>query len=386
MNPHKLTLLSASFALALASCTGGSSNEGIELTKSGLNPQNFVTEHNGKSTALYTLKNADGMEVCVTNFGGRIVSIMAPDKDGVFKDVVLGFDSIADYIKYPSDFGAAIGRYANRINKGQFVLDGDTVKMPTNNFGHTLHGGPSGWQYQVYDVDQVSDSSITLVMHSPDLDNGFPGNVTAQVKYTLTADNAIDIAYSATTDKPTVINMTNHSYFNLNGNPDMPITNDTLMVNASAFTPVDSTYMTTGEIVQVKETPFDFTQPKLVGEEITVDNEQIRNGNGYDHNWVLDTKGDISVPAAEAHLACHWYRAHCLHRRFSVSRFIPVISLTALYRERHRRYMVSVLLSALRRSTIPTVPTSLNGPAWCSAPVKHIQATASSNSLCRSKG
>lgn len=311
MNLYKLSLLSASALALLASCASSESKP--DLTASGLDPQNFVADVNGKTTALYQLKNANGMEVCITNFGGRIVSIMAPDKDGIFKDVVLGFDSIADYINIPSDFGAAIGRYANRIDHGRLIIDGDTTWLPTNNianpayrndtinekpFVHHLHGGPTGWQYQVYDVKEVNDSSITLVMNSPDGDNNFPGNLTAEVTYTLTADNAVNIAYKATADKPTVINMTNHSYFNLNGDPQQPITNCFLQVNASEFTPVDSTFMTTGEIVSVKETPFDFTQAKAVGEEIDVDNVQVKNGNGYDHNWVLDTKRDINQVAA----------------------------------------------------------------------------------------
>lgn len=271
------------------------------LTKSGLDPAKFVSEYNGKPTALYTLENANGMEACITNFGGRIVSLMVPDRDGGFRDVVLGFDSIAAY--YPennqTDFSAAIGRYANRINQGRFVIDGDTVQLPTNNFGHCLHGGPTGWQYQVYDAEQPNDSTVVLTMHSPDGDNNFPGNVTAKVTYTLTADNRLDIAYEATTDKPTVINMTNHAYFNLNGDPSQPITDNQLYVNATTYTPVDSTYMTTGEILPVAETPMDFTTLRLVGERINeTDFEQIRNGNGYDHNWVLDTKGDISTPAA----------------------------------------------------------------------------------------
>ncbi|MDE6653421.1 MAG: galactose mutarotase [Muribaculaceae bacterium] len=312
MNLYKLPLLSASALALLVSCASSESKS--DLTASGLDPNNFVADVNGKTTALYQLKNANGMEVCITNFGGRIVSIMAPDRDGNFKDVVLGFDSIADYINIPSDFGAAIGRYANRIDHGRLIIDGDTTWLPTNNianpayrndtinekpFVHHLHGGPTGWQYQVYDVKEVNDSSITLVMNSPDGDNNFPGNLTAEVTYTLTADNAVNIAYKATTDKPTVINMTNHSYFNLNGDPQQPITNCILQVNASEFTPVDSTFMTTGEIVSVKETPFDFTQTKAVGEEIDVDNVQVKNGNGYDHNWVLDTKRDLTQVAAE---------------------------------------------------------------------------------------
>ncbi len=270
------------------------------LTLSGLNPTKFQTEVHGKKTQLYTLKNAAGMEVCVTNFGGRIVSIMVPDKNGEMRDVVLGFDSIADYINVPSDFGASIGRYANRINQGKIVLDGETIQLPQNNYGHCLHGGPQGWQYQVYQGNQLNDSTLSLVMHSPDGDSNFPGNVTATVTYTLTSDNAIDIQYEATTDKKTVINMTNHSYFNLSGDPKNTITNDILYVNADNFTPVDSTFMTTGEISPVTGTPMDFTSEKEIGKEINnYDYAQLKNGNGYDHNWVLNTAGDDTKIAAK---------------------------------------------------------------------------------------
>ncbi|MDE5813039.1 MAG: galactose mutarotase [Muribaculaceae bacterium] len=290
----------AGAAMAFSACS--SNKEATPATTlSGLDPQNFVSEYEGKPTALYTLKNANGMEVCVTNFGGRIVSIMAPDRNGDFKDVVLGFDSVQAYFpeNNQSDFGASIGRYANRINQGKIVIDGDTIQLPQNNFGHCLHGGPTGWQYKVYTAEQPNDSTVVLTMDSPDGDNNFPGNVKAQVTYTLKGDNAIDIAYKATTDKPTYINMTNHSYFNLNGDPNQPITNCVLTVNASRFTPVDRTYMTTGEIIDVKDTPMDFTTAKEVGAQIEeTDYEQIKFGNGYDHNWVLDTKGDDTQVAA----------------------------------------------------------------------------------------
>ncbi len=278
-----------------------SSTSTPSITKSGIDPEKFISEYNGKPTALYTLENANGMEACITNFGGRIVSLMVPGRDGELRDVVLGFDSIAAYFpeNNQTDFSAAIGRYANRINQGRFVIDGDTIQLPTNNFGHCLHGGPTGWQYQVYEGEQPNDSTVVLTMHSPDGDNNFPGNVTAKVTYTLTSDNRLDIAYEAVTDKPTVINMTNHAYFNLNGDPSKPITDNELYVNATNFTPVDSTYMTTGEIIPVTGTPMDFTGFRLIGERINeTDYEQIRNGNGYDHNWVLDTNGDVTVSAA----------------------------------------------------------------------------------------
>lgn len=274
-------------------------NAGQKTTLSGLDPMKFQTEVNGKSTQLFTLKNANGMEVCITNFGGRIVSIMVPDKNGKMEDVVLGFDSIADYINKPSDFGAAIGRYANRIQKGRFVLDGDTVKLPTNNFGHCLHGGPKGWQYQVYEGKQLNDSTVYLTMQSPDGDNQFPGNVTAHVTYTLKSNNSIDIKYDATTDKKTVINMTNHSYFNLSGNPKNAITDNVLYINADSITPVDSTFMTTGEMLSLNGNSMDFRNAKPISEGLDMNNQQIKFGKGIDHNYVLNTKGDINKLAAK---------------------------------------------------------------------------------------
>ncbi|MBP6061877.1 MAG: galactose mutarotase [Bacteroides sp.] len=283
-------------ALMISSC---SNQPKSETTLSGLDPKAFETKVNDHSVNLYTLKNKNGMEVCITNFGGRIVSVMVPDKNGNMKDVVLGFDSIADYVNIPSDFGASIGRYANRIKDGKIVIDGDTIQLPQNNFGHCLHGGPKGWQYQVYEAKQINGTKLELVRQSPDGDENFPGNVTAKVTYTLTDDNSIDISYEATTDKKTVINMTNHSYFNLSGDAQKPITDHLLYVNADKFTPVDSTFMTTGEILDVKGTPMDFTVAKTVGQDIDkYEYDQLKNGNGYDHNWVLNTNGDIKQVAA----------------------------------------------------------------------------------------
>ena len=292
----KKLLLFAAAAL-LAACAPKAA-----LTESGLNPKDFESGYNGDATALYTLTNEAGMEVCITNFGGRIVSIMVPDKDGNKQDVVLGFDKVADYFpeNNQTDFGAAIGRYANRICEGRFCLDGVEYQLPRNNFGHCLHGGPGGWQYKVYKVLEADASHIKLLCESPDGDNGFPGNVKAYVSYTLTPDNAIDIAYEAVTDKPTIVNMTNHAYFNLSGDPAKhSIEEDVLWINASHFTPVDSTFMTTGEIRPVAGSPMDFREPKAIGRDINHPGcEQLKNGHGYDHNWVLDTEGDIAKPAA----------------------------------------------------------------------------------------
>ena len=255
------SILIGSAAIALL-CACEQKDEGL---KSGLNPADFDVTYTGatydeetgyapaqgeaKKVGLYTLRNANGMEVSITNFGGRIVSIMVPDKDGNFQDVVLGFDKAEDYFPYnnQTDFGAAIGRYANRINQGQISPNpGEVIQLPQNNFGHCLHGGPLGWQYQVYDVKDVTETDLTLTLHSPDGDNNFPGNVDAAVVYSLDDQNALNITYYATTDKKTVINMTNHSYFNLNGDATEPITNHLLTIAASKFTPVDDTYMTTG--------------------------------------------------------------------------------------------------------------------------------------------
>ncbi len=283
----KLTFLFASAALLLGACT-----QKTALTKSGLNPENFATEVDGKPIALYTLTNDAGMEVCVTNFGGRIVSIMVPDREGVMQDVVLGFDNIDDYMTIPSDFGAAIGRYGNRINQGRITLDGKEFQLSCNNYGHCLHGGEKGWQYQIYEANQIDNQTIELVMHSPDGDNGFPGNVEAKVTYTLTDDNAIVLAYEAITDAPTVVNLTNHSYFNLSGNHAKSVLDHLLTVSADGFTPVDSTFMTTGEIAPVEGTPMDFRTPTAIGARLHIDDEQLRNGNGYDHNWVLNTGCD----------------------------------------------------------------------------------------------
>lgn len=298
MNFKSLTkgLLCATALAAMTSC----SNSGI------LSQKNFQTEFTGKKTDLYTLTNKNGMEVWVTNFGARIVAIMAPDKNGKLQDCVIGFDNITDYTTQASDFGSSVGRYANRINQGKITIDGKEYQLPQNNFGHCLHGGcqlepfPQGWQNLVYTVKEVSSNKITLELLSPDGEAGFPGNVTATCTYTLTDNNAIDIVWGATTDKKTVINMTNHSYFNLNPDHSMPITNHILTLNASNFTPCDATYMTTGEILPVAGTPMDFTQPKAIGQDIEQRSfMQLEYGNGYDHNWVLDTKGDDTKCAAK---------------------------------------------------------------------------------------
>ena len=282
-------------AVLLAACAPKSGSEG--LTKSGLDPSKFETTVDGKAVKLYVLKNKAGMEVCATNYGGRIVSVTVPDRNNQWRDVVLGHDSIADYIHIDGNFGALIGRYGNRINQGRFTLDGVEYQLPQNNYGHCLHGGPKGFHHSVWDATQPNDTTLELTLHSSDGEAGFPGNLDVKVVYTLTSDNALCLQYTATTDKPTVVNLTNHSYFNLSGNAANDVLNDTVQFDANAFTPIDSTFMTWGEIRPVEGTPFDFRAGKTVGQDIDADDEQLKNGLGYDHNMVLSTGGDLSKVA-----------------------------------------------------------------------------------------
>ncbi|WP_029904226.1 aldose epimerase family protein [Prevotella sp. 10(H)] len=269
------------------------------LTESGLDKKNFETELNGKKTDLYVLTNPSGMEVCITNYGGRIVSVMVPDKEGKKKDVVLGFDSIHDYITISNNYGALIGRYGNRIGNGTFEIDGNKYDLPKNNFGHTLHGGNRGFDTQVFDANLVSDNVLELTYLSKDGEEGFPGNLNVKVTYILSEDNAIQIKYEAETDKPTVVNLTNHSYFNMDGDPNSTNTDWLLTIHADQYTPIDSTFMTTGEILTVESTPMDFRTPTAIGARIDdATFTQLVNGKGYDHNWVLNTGGDISKVAA----------------------------------------------------------------------------------------
>ncbi|MBX9187678.1 galactose mutarotase [Bacteroides sp. K03] len=285
----KVILLST--VVSLIAC---SSKQKKMYSESGLDKAKFQTEIDGKKTDLFILKNPNNMEVCVTNYGGRIVSVMVPDRNSILRDVVLGFDNIQDYIKYPTDFGASIGRYANRINQGRFTLDGKTYQLPQNNYGHCLHGGPEGFQYRVFDARQVNSQELELTYLSKDGEENFPGNLKCKIRMKLTNDNAIDIHYEAETDKPTLVNFTNHSYFNLDGDA-VTNANMLLTIDADYYTPVDSTFMTTGEVASVEGTPMDFRSPTPIGNRINnFEFEQLKNGNGYDHNWVLNTQGNLN--------------------------------------------------------------------------------------------
>ena len=290
--------------LALASCAGGRQ---MPLTASELNPADFDTTLNGKKVELVTLTNGKGMEVCLTNYGGRVVSISVPDKNGMATDVVLGYDNIRQYvdtINSPSDYGSSVGRYANRIKNAQINVAGKVYHLRANDNGNTLHGGGlTGWLNKVYDIQQQTDSSVTFAITAPDGENGFPGTVKATATYLVKGDNTLDITFGATTDKETVINMTNHSYFNLTGDPSKEGVDQVMYINADKFTPSDEKYIPTGEIRDVTGTPMDFRKPHAIGQTI-VDTtyDQIRNATGYDHNWCLNTfrnsKGDDSKVAA----------------------------------------------------------------------------------------
>lgn len=268
-------------------------------TKSGLLKSDFVSEVEGKPTALYVLKNKKGVEACITNWGGRLVSVMVPDKEGKLTDVVLGYDHIQQYVENPDDnFGAVIGRYGNRIAKGRFTLDSVAYELPHNDNGNCLHGGPKGFHAVMWNAEQPDAQTLVLTRTSTDGEAGFPGNLQVKVTYRLTDDNAVDIQYEATTDKPTVVNLTNHSYFNLSGVPGSTILDHVVTLNADAYTPVDSLLIPTAEIATVEGTPLDFRKPARVGARIDEPFEQLQLGKGYDHNWVLNTKGDISQVAA----------------------------------------------------------------------------------------
>lgn len=258
-------------------------------------------EVNGQTVNLYTLKNAGGAQIQVTNYGGIITSLTIPDKNGKFADVVLGFDKLADYISDSPYFGCIIGRYGNRIAHGKVTIDGKDYQLAQNNNGNHLHGGDVGfdkkvWNARTFQTD--TGSAIEFQRISPDGEENYPGNLNVTVTYTLTDDNELEIEYKATTDKTTLCNLTNHSYFNLAGHDAGLITDHILMLNADSFTPVDETQIPTGEIKPVEGTVMDFRQSTAIGKRINADDQQLKNCQGYDHNWVLNkNKGELSLAA-----------------------------------------------------------------------------------------
>ncbi len=299
----KFSLLFLISGFILSSC-GQTAKKSATDTQTGLKDRilkkNFEKVIDGKQVSLYYLNNNNGAEAAITNYGGRLVALEVPNDSLKPVDVVLGYNSIDDYLNYPENFfGALIGRYGNRIANGKFKLDGKEYQLATNDGKNSLHGGIKGFNKRVWNAVQPNDSTLQLSYTSEDMEEGYPGQLKVEVTYTLTHDNALKIDYNAVTDKKTIINLTNHSYFNLGGEGSGNIYKEVMMINADYFTPIDSTLIPTGELRSVKGTPFDFTTPTPIGERIGADNLQIKYGKGYDHNFVLnpDTTKSLNLAA-----------------------------------------------------------------------------------------
>jgi aldose 1-epimerase len=263
-----------------------------------LEPELFKSKINGKETSLHFLKNNNGVEVAITNYGARVVALIVPDANKEPVDVVVGFDSLQGYLDSKETYhGAIVGRYANRIAYGKFSLNGKDYQLPINNPPSHLHGGPKGFNTQVWNIENATASSIQLSYFSEDGEENYPGNLNVVVTYTLTDNNELKIDYKATTDQPTVINLTAHPYFNLNGQGNGTIENHVLQITADNYTPVDAQLIPT-EIVPVNNTPFDFRTSKNIGQDIHSDNQQLKYGVGYDHNFVLNGQGLRSAGTA----------------------------------------------------------------------------------------
>jgi aldose 1-epimerase len=261
----------------------------------------FGSTPDGEAVDIYTLTNANGMEVRTITFGGIITSIRVPDRDGKLDDVALGFDNLEGYLTNPPFFGAIIGRYGNRIAKGRFTLDGKTYSLAINDKPNHLHGGKKGFDKIVWKAESFKKENnvgVVFTHTSPDGDEGYPGSVSLRVTYTLTPRNEIEVEFEATTDKATPLNLTQHTYFNLAGDGSRDILDHLMTIHASRFTPVDSTKIPTGESAPVEGTPFDFREPTAIGARIAANDTQIKFGNGYDHNFVLDRTGDGMFAAA----------------------------------------------------------------------------------------
>ncbi len=291
---NKILPLVLAVTIAFTSCDSSTENKNsegstIDSTKSGITQKDWG-EADGKKVELFTLTNDNGTTVTITNYGGTVTSFITPDKNGTKSSIVIGFDSLAPYLRKPPFFGALVGRCGNRIGDAKFTLDGKTYQLAANDGKNHLHGGLKGFDKVVWNASVPDDSIPSLSLHyiSKDGEEGYPGNLDVTVNYTLTNDNGLKIEYSATTDKATPVNLTNHSYFNLTGNVNNTILDHTLMIDADNYTPVDSTLIPTGEIKSVKGTPFDFTTPKKIGRDM----DQVKGG--YDHNFVLN-KTDSSL-------------------------------------------------------------------------------------------
>lgn len=287
-----IPLLIAILAMACSNA-GKKDNASISVADFGLMPD-------GKTALIYTLVNENGLKAKITNYGAKLVSLEVPDKDGKLADVILGYESLDMYIKGDPYFGATVGRFANRIAHGKFILEGKEYQLALNNGPNHLHGGPGGYQSVLWKsevMDEEGQPALKLTYLSSDGEEGYPGNLDIEVIYTWQNDNRLHIEYKATSDQTTIVNLTHHSLFNLKGEGNGDILGHVLTINASAFTPVDSTLIPTGEIRSVEGTPFDFKTPETIGERINEANEQLIKGKGYDHNWVLDKKGGLELAA-----------------------------------------------------------------------------------------
>ena len=271
--------------LTFISCSTNRKDQMIEKTI-------FGKLDDGREVFLYTLTNDSGAQVKIINYGARVVSLTMPDRNGNFADIVTGYDSLKSYVHDNSYFGAIVGRYGNRINKGKFELDGKEYQLTINDGRNSLHGGNIGFFKAYWNAESIENDStgpsLKLSLVSPDGDEGYPGTVTVTVTYTLTNNNELKIDYTGTTDKPTIFNPTHHSYFNLSGDFSKTILDEELVIDADSTTPVNNQLIPTGEIVSVENTPLDFRKPTPIGLHINDDNEQIKFGRGYDHNWVLN--------------------------------------------------------------------------------------------------
>ena len=282
-------------AVMLISCNQTTKNK--EMVK-----KDVFGNHNGKEVYLLTLTNKAGNVIRLTNFGAKINWIEVPDKNGKKDNITFGYDTFEETLKGDMSFGSVVGRFANRIAHGKFTLDGVVYNTPLNNGPNTLHGGPLGWHSVVWNTEILKESKFPAVKFtyiSPDMEEGFPGTVNAAITYTWTDNNEIVMEYVCTTDKKTVVNVTNHAYFNLHGAGNGDILDHILTLKASVFTPVDSVMIPTGEIRPVAGTPFDFNTPHKIGERIGENYDQLILGKGYDHNYILDNKEDVDVTVYE---------------------------------------------------------------------------------------
>ena len=263
--------------------------------------EDFGTTPDGEKVEQYTLRNDSGMEVKIITYGGRITSLTAPDAEGNYEDVVLGFNSLDQYLEDNPFFGALIGRFGNRIANGKFTLDGQEYTLAQNDGQNHLHGGEKGFDKVIWTVEEAGPKMLKLSYVSEDMEEGYPGNLETIVTYTLKDDNSLDVDYEATTDKKTVVNLTQHAYFNLSGDFSESILDHEIKINADQYLPVTENLIPTGELQDVENTPFDFREPKQVGEEIDASNEQLKRAGGYDHNWVLNEQDNGMRFAASAH-------------------------------------------------------------------------------------